>query len=143
MEKVGDECGTNLSSYSRKITENDVKRSESGGIRSGICNELNEKSLRQKIKWLRQLEHPKSFSSPQNISKQEDLSSKVANLAASHKRKKKAQTVISGVCTLKMTPDGTLFSDSVFLYLYLVNMVKLPFVTISRTFMVPNDDILL
>ena len=33
-------------------------------------------------KWLRQLEHPKSFSSPQNISKQEDLSSKVANLAA-------------------------------------------------------------
>ena len=33
-------------------------------------------------KWLRQLEHPKSFSSPQNISKQEDLNSKVANLAA-------------------------------------------------------------
>ena len=56
MEKVGDECGTNLSSYSRKITENDVKRSESGGIRSGTCNELNEKNLRQKIKWLRQLD---------------------------------------------------------------------------------------
>ena len=52
----------------------------------------------------------------------------------SHKRKKKAQTVISGVCTLKMTPDGTLFSDSVFLYPYLVNMVKLPFVTISKNF---------
>lgn len=34
------------------------------------------------LEWNRQLEHPKSFSSPQNISKQEDLSSKVANLAA-------------------------------------------------------------
>lgn len=33
-------------------------------------------------KRLRQLEHPKSFSSPQNISKQEDLNSKVANLVA-------------------------------------------------------------
>lgn len=40
------------------------------------------RKMKKQKKWLRQLEHPKSFSSPQNISKQEDLSSKVANLAA-------------------------------------------------------------
>ena len=48
MKKVGDEWGTNLSFHSRKITENDVKRSESGGIRSEVCNQLIEKSLRKK-----------------------------------------------------------------------------------------------
>lgn len=49
--------------------------------RSKLNLSLNHEKNRGN-KWLRQLEHPKSFSSPQNISKQEDLSSKVANLTA-------------------------------------------------------------
>lgn len=47
------------------------------------------------------------FFAPQIVSNQEDLSSKVANLATFTQAKKLAQTVISGVCTFKMAPCGT------------------------------------
>ena len=82
------------------------------------------------------------FFAPQIVSDQEDLSSKVANLATFTQGKKLAQTVIFGVCTFKMAPCGTtsifpvfaaFLSGSAFL-IPLVNMTEVPLVTVSKNF---------